>query len=320
VQFVEMTDMNGDGVNELAIFGRYTANNTPQIVVKDGITKAELGRYPFPAGWVNTSPIALDDITRDGVPEVGLYGEHPSNGKAYLFVRDGNDDTVKVDQYNWPNKWSQMSFHKIADLDGDGLSELALFGVDKETGRPHLNVKKGHTKQGLLTSYNWPETYTDVSFHIVSDQNGDGMPEYAVFGYDTEKARRRLMVKNGVNRSQMLRTYSWPENWAQPEFIELTDLTGDGLPELGVMGVNKQGITQVQIRNRVDGTLSGTYSWPKSLEQNQFQSLGDVNGDGTSDIGLFGVDRDTGLPTLVIQSGDNDAVHLKTYVWSEILH
>ena len=47
------------------------------------------------------------------------------------------------------------------------------------------------------------------------------------------------MVKSATDRSIKIGTYNWPDKWREQSIKVLPDLTGDGIPEIGLFGVNK---------------------------------------------------------------------------------
>lgn len=314
--FLELRDLTGDGLHEYAIFGRYRANNVPQLVARDGSSKAEIARYKFTAAWTNEMALQWDDLNNDGIAEVAMYGEHRSNGKTFLYVVDGNTPDLKLSQYNWPAKWSGTSFHLLPDLDGDGIREPAVFGVNLDDGRPQLQIKKGDTKLGVYAIYNWLSTFSEVQFYQLSDQNGDGINDFGVLAYNSANGKRQLMVKNGVDRTVTLASYFWPDNWDSARVTELDDLTGDGLPELGLLGKQRtSGLVQMQVKDRDTRGLMNTYTFSATdMTKATVLNLGDIDGDGTPDIGLY--DNASGTGVLEIYSGKDSSVLIKTLNWA----
>lgn len=318
--FIELQDMTGDNINEFAIFGRYKANNVPQLVVKDGVNKSELGRYPFPIAWKNLQPIKMGDYSGDGISDVAIYGEHPRNSKSFLFIRSGANPAEKLDQYNWPNKWEQKSIHSLPDMNNDDLNEIGLFGTNKNDGRHQLHIKKGHTKKGVLAIYNWPSSISTPSFYILDDQNQDDQKEFAVLGYDTNKQRMHLMVKSGSDRTQTLANYFWPGEWFKAVIQEVPDMDGDNLSEIVLVGEIANGAYLAQIKSRATRGLIANYQWGQGVQQRQLIQMDDIDNDGISDIGLFGVESETGLARLDIYSTGGDQPLIRTIRWSTSLH
>ena len=281
-QFFELDDLNEDGYSDFSALGRNTNTLVPLLLIKDGVIPSQtINQYPFPKHWINLHAQTIPDIDNDGIPEVTLFGEHPTKGNGFLFIRNGVN-TEKLSQYNWSKKWSNISFSQLNDLDGDGKNELALFGTNIDDGRHQLIVKKGDSKLGLKTTFNWPNTFISPQYLQVKDRNNDGIDEQAVFGFNTDENRYQLMIKNGANRSQTLTNIFWPNNWTDAAVSEVTDLTGDSINEFALTGVNLQSMNkEVQVRDGATKAVMNTLSWPETwtepalvLSSTQSNSIG----------------------------------------------
>ncbi|MBE7213935.1 hypothetical protein MK852_24260 [Shewanella benthica] len=304
--FLEIADLNGDGFTEFGLFSINGANKVPQVIVKNGKNKSEqIATYSFPRGWTDHKIITLGDLTHDSVPEIALFGRHPSKGNSFLFIRDGLT-REKVEQYTWGKQWNNITFSKLDDLNADGIAELSIFGVRKDDGRPQLLVKNGVKKQGFLTTYNWSPLIESPTHITLSDQNSDGIQEQAVFGLNLDSNKYQLIVKSGLKRGQTLMNYQWPNNWHSANIQEVNDLNQDGLNELALIGINSvNGTQQVQIRDRETRAALGTWSWPTAWSQTSLHPLAEATLNNVQEIGLFGNDSN-GSPNLKIVSIDTN--------------
>ncbi|WP_188959366.1 hypothetical protein, partial [Shewanella ulleungensis] len=122
----------------------------------------------------------------------------------------------------------------LDDRDADGINEVGVFGFDANANRYQLQVYSGLTgvKQDV---WNWPATLGEVQFEALADLTGDGIQEYAISGVHLANGTRQLMVKDGVTKATY-QTFKWPNLWDAPQFVTMSDVTFDSVPEVALYG------------------------------------------------------------------------------------
>lgn len=106
----ELGDLNADGFNEYALLGHLKSNGNVQLVVKDGQSLAEYGRFTISEDWQDLI-LYTYDVSKDNIPDVMISGmKTGSSSRHYVFL-DGSSlqqiSTGIVNNY---------------DLDGDGVA------------------------------------------------------------------------------------------------------------------------------------------------------------------------------------------------------
>lgn len=130
-----------------------------------GLT-VELSPSPGPPGSPAGAPVAADDLDGDGDLDLVF---NRTVGAPYTYLNDGTGHFTEVES-NWPGggQGSILMNQALADLNGDGLPDLALVG-------PGAFAVSFNLGGGL-----WEEpTYFDVADEIMStlalgDLDGDG--------------------------------------------------------------------------------------------------------------------------------------------------
>ncbi|WP_462169268.1 hypothetical protein [Pseudoalteromonas lipolytica] len=301
VEFKAIADLTGDGVEEYAITGIHTLNGGRQLVVKDGVTKKPYQTFKWVDLWLQPEIVVMSDITGDNVPEVALYGRHKRMDKGQLFMLDGMS-AEKRDVYNWNKLWTELSLHEMDDLDGDGTIDWGQFGTRKDDGRYQWVVKKGHDKRGVIRTFSWPNDLTEVKPLLIADRTGDGVREVSVYG-KSDDGRVYLRVNDGRLANTRIANFSWPAMWQDEEVMELGDLNNDGYTEVGLLGVNKNsGVYQLIIKDGFStveyGRLTLDGEWAKLTIHSY-----DVNSDGFADIVVNGIENGERNRVLNIFSG-----------------
>lgn len=254
-QILDVDDINGDGIRDVGLYAINTFTGVPQISVLSGAAATEtLGVFSFPRGRVNKQVQLYDDVNADNVNEYGLFSITRKD-KPVLFIRSGSDPSVKIEQYNWPENWTNESIFKLPDLTADNVGEIGLFGRLKGDGRWQLNVKSGVSKKGVVNIYSWQASFENVTFHVIDDMTADGIPEFAILGYNTANEKWQLQIKSGVDR-MLVNNITWAGDFVNPELFEISDTNDNGTIDFALVGKRiNNNATQVQIKDGINGNL-----------------------------------------------------------------
>ncbi|WP_282167757.1 hypothetical protein [Shewanella japonica] len=89
IQVSELGDLNSDGFNEYGLLGYTKSNRTMQLIVKDGQTLTEYGRYTLTGRWEDLS-LSNVDINQDGVLDIVIEGVNQSTKLRTVTVLEGS--------------------------------------------------------------------------------------------------------------------------------------------------------------------------------------------------------------------------------------
>ncbi|WP_458731460.1 hypothetical protein, partial [Alteromonas alvinellae] len=70
----------------------------------------------------------------------------------------------------------------IPDISGDDTPELAAAGLNTNTNRYQLQIKDGSDRNNTLNNITWPNRWSNVSFHVFDDMDGDGLADVVLQG------------------------------------------------------------------------------------------------------------------------------------------
>jgi hypothetical protein len=168
------------------------------------------------------------------------------------------------------------------DFNHDGLPDLAVSATD---GNVYVFLNNGGTL-GTPVPYS---AGTSPSGIAVGDFNRDGNLDFAVvntFDYDVS-----VFLGNGDGTFQSpITVYGSPEP-SNPNYLQVADFNGDGIPDLavgakGLYGQNAGGQVQIYFGNG-DGnfTTAGSYEVAGNLDAT-IEVIGDFNGDGAPDVAV----------------------------------
>jgi hypothetical protein len=299
---ISIGDLNGDGRNDLAVCGGQG------VAVLRQQADGTLGPVRFTPTGLGADGAAIGDLNGDGRADLAVC--HSDEAHISVFYQTAHGGLLLPRPYPVPQ--AGHGEIEIGDITGDGLADLVYrhglpggpnFWVLRQDPRTHLLGEPG--------GYGWGDTRTAHGLTL-ADLNGDGRTDAAVTwgGYQPTcgvgvflQSDRGLLQIPGRLRSADL-----------PEAIEAADLNGDGLADLVVAHGGWQNLgTYVQ---QADGSFSPETLHPLPYSNRyapQSLAVGDLNGDGATDIAL--ADGLNGV-LLLVNAGDADITAPETAILS----
>jgi hypothetical protein len=259
-------------------------------VVKVGNTNRILSTYSYPDLFVSPQYYQHSDINGDGFAEIVTFGRLSKNNKIQAKIASGLDAGNKMKAYNFPDKWDNISWHRLDDSNGDGQDDWGMFGTLREDGRPQLVNKDGVSPAGALRIFAWPAAMQNAQFFRIPDMNNDGVDEVAAAGRRSNNGRYQFQVQDGTDRNVLLANHNLNLSLTDVTYHVLPDLSGDEQVEIGFMGINPEGGYELVIRhgNAANGefaTLNLGSDWQNAPA---ITSVGDTDDDGLPDLLVYG--------------------------------
>lgn len=130
LEFLVVPDMNGDGVNDVAVGGVKNSGRL-QIQVKDGVDRnSTLLNHNINLSLTNVSFHVLADMTLDGSAEIGFYGQN-AEGEYELVVRNAEGPDGELVSYNFGGGWSEKPALSIFDNESlTSVGNILLIGAN----------------------------------------------------------------------------------------------------------------------------------------------------------------------------------------------
>ena len=300
VSVIQLDDVTGNGHKDIGLQGRFINGGLrPQLVVKDGLTGENGATYSFPNLFSAPQWHQHSDMNGDDVSDISISGQLLKNGKTQTKVVNAKVPGDLIASYNFPNKWNNVSWNKLADVNGDAVVDWGLLGQNKEDGRVQLFTKSGNEVRGSLGIYAWPEGMQDVEIGVTPDLNFDGVEELMLSGFRTDVQRHQISVKSGSNRSDQLLRLTWADNYSEVSYHVLSNINGDNMASFALLGRDDRANQYVLSIAQVDPALSsettqinlGT-SWSKPPI---IKLLDDDNNDGMKELLFIGKDSSNEL-------------------------
>jgi subtilisin family serine protease len=318
-----VADLDGDGTPEIGLISGDGSDYSLYLWHKDG---RSVPGWPKSFKWYNgfaldnVSPV-FADVDDDGFKDI-IWFSSTTNGET----------VVHVDRYNgtslpgWPvtlpaSAGNTFCPPAVADVDGDGLLDIALITFNGEIFLLHHDGKIfdgwpvhlqdsglgggvafadldhdgqleifADTYEGFVSLYKvtgeqmpgWPQKTVGIAYSpAFGDLDGDGKPEIVVGG----NGDGRIYVFR-ANGSLLPGWPQFPGSWVQPPIV--ADLDGDG--HLDVASSDGKGFLHAW---SADGIELGALGFPIQASTGGWGCysgpvVGDVNNDGKIEILVFG--------------------------------
>lgn len=273
-------DANQDGLADLLVFNAY---GPPLLLTgvagKAPVIMANLG----PLAKVTSSSISITDL--DGPAIIAAQ-----NNFARKLTLDKSGAWGVADQYNSGQTSARIQAATAIDMNGDGVKEIALLD-ERSKSLLFLSKKDGaYRPSGRLTI-----GAIDFQGLFVADFDGDGRDDLLLSG-----GNKFGVILTGKKALELKRIAEYETSREDSRFADLIvgDLNADGRNEVVIMDTGRQFIEIAAVQ---DGELKKAMSF-HVFEEKLFRSfensveprdlsLGDVDGDGKTDIVLIAHNR-----------------------------
>jgi hypothetical protein len=248
--------------------------------------------------------VAVGDFNGDGFLDLTVSGELgvcngcPPLGELVLLFGDGDGGLSAPDALPWADQTYSVAFMGpqslvAADLDGDGLADVASAMLEDTVGEEHEDLVvflSGGAELQADGGVHYPLTQSNwgLTSLVAADLDGDGRPDIAVAAGDVYLY---LNQGRGVFSAPQSFTATYGANW-----LAVADFDGDGTPDLVVENETGVGDSEVGVQiflNDGQGSFAAQpavllpLGVPASVNYGGQIAAADFTGDGMPDLATF---------------------------------
>lgn len=300
-------DAQGVSHNRFVTF-TYEKRPDPVQIFRGGaevVTDARLTQIDTKAGQTPALSVRVSYGTSDATGRSLVTSLQECSGDGSLCLTPSTFDWQQADlafdnsgtwlSQDFVTGWDANDKRLLSDVNGDGLIDLVGFRLDSQVAlatQSNSFQSAASWNAGFGSNAGWNKRNAPIS---LADVNGDGLGD--VIGFDLTGVKVALSTGTGFDSGVWTQNYpyfglSTGNGWdASRNPRMMSDVDGDGLSDIVGFGNNglEVGLSQgTQFAapttwNQSDFTSTDWWSAP-----NRVRLLGDVNGDGLSDVVGFG--------------------------------
>ncbi len=236
-KIVTMSDVTGDNIPEVALYGVNKRRGNGQLFAYDGaLSTNKLDVYNWGKHWENLSLFKLDDIDGDGTVEWGQFGKRADDGRYQMLIKRGSSKTGMLRTLTWNSTMNTDKPIIVDDLTDDGISEIALAGFDTDL-RFKILVNDGRLPNKRINNITWPLKWSPAARLVrLHDIDGDGINEVGLLGPNTTNGNVTLSIKSLVTGKELTQ-YEWDKQWTIGLLgLEIFDANNDGVLDFALTG------------------------------------------------------------------------------------
>jgi hypothetical protein len=261
------------------------------VILKDAYSGAAIRTISFGGiGFKANSAVVIPDLNGNGKSEIGVLGTD-AVGAVKVFVKDAYTGLgIRTITYETAGL-TAYSAVVVADLNGNGKSEIGVLGTDTATGTVRVILADAKSGAKIGTVNCGGTSFKALTAAAMPDLNGDGKSEIAVLGIESATGVLKVMVMNPVNGTTLKTiTYGTAGYRVKPwGLLVMPDLNGNGKSEAAVVEVDSAtGITKVLIKDASSGTLIKSIPFGDADGTPYGAAIiPDLNGNGPPEIALL---------------------------------
>ncbi|MCU0321372.1 MAG: FG-GAP-like repeat-containing protein, partial [Chitinophagaceae bacterium] len=248
-----------------------------------------------------TSPnaVAIGDLDGDGLPDLAIANSNSTTISVYRNTSISGSISLssfapKVDIIVGGNPYAVA----IADIDGDGKSEIASANF----GDNNVSILRNTSTSGTIAASSFATkvdfaTGTNPVALAINDLDGDGKPDIVAVNWfsNTLSILRNSSTTVTINTSSFVAKVDFATGIA-PWSLAINDLDGDGKPDLAV--VNRTDNTASVYRNTSSTGILNTSSFAAKVDFATGTlplsiAIGDLDGDGKPDLAVSNYNSST---------------------------
>ena len=257
----------------------------------------------------NPTPLtSLGDVNGDNTPEIAVVTHNVATQTTVARVKDAKTGLL-VKRMSFNGRFAPRTASVVNDLNSNGAPEIALLGVRDTDNAVLVEVRDSQT--GVrIHSTRFPATFTPKDLAIIPNVNGQNTAGLAVL--QQNNSTLRVQLKDAATGAE-IRRIRFGNRYDGVNLQVLSDLNGNGKPELAVLGHNKTATRadSIEIRDSSTGDFIRRINFGKGSTPQQLFVLPDLNTSGGQELAVLRTtegrvevkDSQTGLPVKILNYG-----------------
>jgi len=306
---VTVPDMDGSTDNELAFVG-VVPNGNVRGYIRDSASGGLINILGFPAAFTPLAMAATPDLSGNNAMELAVLAID-ANGKGRVNIKDTSSGAW-VNVVTYPDGFYPVAIAVVPDLNGNSISELAVLGLDSYDGRVKVFLNDSSSRERVGTVF-FPDGYSPVAMTVVPDLSGNNIPELAVLATDAN-GKGRVNIKD-TSTGTWVSTLSYPDGFNPVALAVVSDLSGNNIPELAVLGTDaNDGRVKAILDDSSSRARVKMVFYPVDFSPAALAVVPDLSGNNAPELAVLGTDaKDGTVKALLKDSSSGNWVNVVSF-------
>ncbi len=246
----------------------------------------------------------VPDFGATNAPEIALMHWDPALQRNFAVVKDALDGQL-LSQIDLGDGYGR-ALGTIPDTDLNGVDEIFLL-EERPSDQVRARLKDALTGLQNAAVF-FGDRYVPVALEVLPDSNGNGAPEYALLGQNTDSGSIQVRVLDAIS-GNVIRNLYWGDKTDAVDLAVIPDISGNAQPEFAVVERTlATGRVRAQLKDSVTEASVGKISFSPVLSPFAIEVVADINGNGASELAMGGVRDDTGATQIQLRDTITGAV------------
>lgn len=295
--------------------------NTDRVTarVRDAATGDLIANVRFTPGYHPQRLIVVPDVDGNGIPELALLGIHRTDGNVVSQLRDAVTGSP-IAAVAFHTIHQPLQFLQIPDVDGSGTAGIALFGLSGNDRILRTEIRTAVTGAAVRTVAfdQWDLDQWQHAIQVAlpdAGRNGGAtlarIPLLSAFGSEATW----ITIKDALT-GELAAEYGIPGTHTVLDALALPDLNGVRGSEIATLERSRvrQGI-RAAIRDGGTGAHIRTMYFTRAGEPGTLIEVPDLNGNGSSEIGLISTNVGPRTDTVEIKDPASGEWISRSWMW-----
>lgn len=276
--------VDGNENAEVAMLSLGGPDGSPLVEVRDSVENTLVRELPFNAFRKVVSLDIFPDVDGNGASEVVLLGEL-QNDEMRVEMQDIRTGQARVIPFT---SGYPLEISPTPDLNGDSKSDLLV--LTKSSGDVTYQTIDPRTLKSLSTAT--LPALSPLGMTILPDANANATPEVAVLYSSLGKAPLKVLVAD-TKTGKAITTLTYNELVYASKVRALWDISGNGVPEVAVLGVSHDRKNQVVLKD-VKGSATKVVTFDPGYLIEDLEVVPDITGNGKPELAVLLADSSSG--------------------------
>ena len=273
------------------------------VEIRDAGTNAQVNLITLDTQYAPKRMAVLPDLNNDGVSELAVLGVNSSTSAVRVQILDPLAGNV-IRNISFAGGRVPKALSVIPSINSNGNPGLAVLSLTTSTGYATVQVYNAVTGSRVKDiSYG---QFNPISLGVLANIPSVNKAELAVLGVDAYN-RVLVYVRNALTGSLVYSGVFGSISYAVAMEV-MQDMTGNGIPEIAVLGLSTDGVPAVQIKDAHTGTSMNLIKPSKITNPVGLAIVPDINGSRYPEIAVLGKDKKTLATAVEIRDAKSNSL------------